>query len=320
MFQQLQPIGLSNIVTITLTLLALALSGVLTASCGASWGEGGDSLSLVAEDAYEVEMYKPATYLEQDLPDDLRERFETTREDFDRFGIELNDMNQFVSVVVDCCDFERSGLAGGARLYIIDGPIDPGAVKGKLESEGFESRMSGDYELWQKWGIEERFRFFNSLSVAFLDEEGYLLIGGDEGVRETLFELGRGRSQQGESAIERVLDRVGDAWEETGRLDAQTDNNANTHCASDVRYTRNCEATAHYTSYDEAPLITSIVTVYGTEEDAVAESGNLENNLEDSGEYEPVDVDITVLNVDGRFVEATVEHENPLRRTRSKVY
>ena len=87
----------------------------LTASCGDGWGEGGDPLSIVAEDAYEVEIYVPATYLEQDLTDELRERFETTREDFSRFSIELNDMNRFVSVVVDCCGFERSGLAGGAR-------------------------------------------------------------------------------------------------------------------------------------------------------------------------------------------------------------
>ena len=320
MHLQFQPIGNRNIVTITLTLLILTLSGALSASCGGGWGEGGDPLGIVAEDAYELEIYIPATYLDQHLPDELRERFETTREDFNRFGIELNDMNRFVSVVVDCCDFERSGLAGGARLYIIDGPIDSGAVKGKLESEGFESRMSGEYELWQRWGLQERFRFFNNLSVAFLADEGYLLIGSDEGVMETLFELGRGQSQNGESAIEQLLDRIGDAWEETGRLDAQTLNNFNTHCAHDVRYDRSCEATAHYTSYGEEPLKTVMVSLYGTPEDAEAEADRLEHNMEEKDQYSPLDVEVIYTEIDGSFVEATVLHDKPLQRRYSRVY
>ena len=305
--------------TITLTLLALTLSGTLIASCGGGWGEGGDPLGLVAEDAYEVEIYIPATYLDQDLPDEFRERFETTGEDFDRFGIELNDMNRFVSVMVDCCDFERSGLAGGARLYIIDGPVDAGSVKGKLESEGFEPRMSGEYELWQKWGLQERFRFFNNLSVAFLVDEGYLLIGSDEGVRETLFELDRGPSHNGKSPLEQVLDRIGDAWEETGRLDAQTNNNANTHCAHDVRYDRSCDATAHYTSYGETPLRTVMVSLYGTPEDAEAEADRLEHNLEEKDQYSPLDVEVIDTEIDGSFVEATVRHDKPLQRKYSRL-
>ena len=319
MFSRLQPIGHRSIWTITLTLLTLTLSGTLIASCGGGWGEGGDPLGIVAEDAYEVEIYIPATYLDQDLPEELRERFETAREEFNRFGIELNDMNRFVSVVVDCCDFERSGLAGGASLYIVDGPVDPGSVKGKLGSEGFESRMSGEYELWQKWGLQERFRFFNNLSVAFLADEGYLLIGSDEGIRETIFELDRGPSHNGKSPLEQVLDRIGDAWQETGRLDAQTLNNSNTHCAHDVTYRRNCKATAHYTFYGEKPLRTILVSLYGTPEDAEAESGRLEHNLEEEDQYGPLDVEVLHSDIDGSFAEATVQHDNPLQRTYTKV-
>ena len=306
-----------------MTLLVLLLSVAFTAVCGGGGGDlgaGGDPLSIVAEDSRELELYDVETYAAQDLPDDLRERFEDTQQDFLRFGIDFEDVDMFVKAIVECCDYRKVGLAGGARVYVFDGSIDLDAVREKLEDEGFQSRMSGEYETWEKRALVEEFRYLEQFAAAFLEEEGYILLGDIDGVRETIFELSRADSDGGGSAMQQTLARIGDGWKQSGRLDAQTKNNANTHCASDVRYDRNCEATAHYSSYAEMPVRTVIATLYRTEEDAQSESDNLERNIESSDEYESVDVQVVDLNVDGAFVDATIQHDNPLRRKRSRLY
>ena len=313
-----------------LALLALSVSTILGAGCGAGWGEGGDPLGLVAEDAYEVEMYRPATYLAQELPDSLSDGFDDMQQDFERFGIDLGEMNQFVKVVVECCDYRKTGLAGGTKIYIIDGAVNAGAVKGKLADEGFTSRMSGEYEMWEKRGLIEEFRNLDRVAVVFLPEEGYLLVGSSDGIYETLYEIDRD-AESGQDpvaqALDRdarplvqVIDRLGDGWQESGRLDAQTAYTSNTHCAHDVRNDGNCEATAYYTAYGERPLRTSMVTLYETPEDADTEADKIEGNMEESGVYLDVEVEIEGETTDGPFVEMAVRHDKPLERVWTLLY
>ena len=320
MLSQPSLIARNNIPTAILVLLTLALATAFTIVCGGggSLGEGGDPLSIVGAEAFELEIYSVDTYLAQDLPEELREDFTSMQEDFERFGIDFESVDQFVKAVLDCCSYRRVGAANGPRVYVFDGSLDLGAVRDKLEEEGFQSRMYGDYEAWEKQVLVEDFRGLDNFGAAFLTEEGYLVMGAVDGIREIIHELSR--AGEDESAMERVLARVGDAWMESGRLDAQTNNNVNTHCAHDVTYRKNCAATAHYTSYSGTPLKTEVVTVYGSAEDAQSESERIESNFETSDEYEPVDIEVVDLTVDGEFVDATIEHDRHLKRKWTRIY
>ena len=65
---------------------------------------------------------------------------------------------------------------------------------------------------------------------------------------------------------------------------------------------------------------TVIVTMYASDQQALSESEVLERNLENTEIYEPIDVKLTDVKVDGLVVEATVEHEAPLRRKVSRLF
>ena len=287
-----------NALAMGLTLFVSVLLAAAGSACGGGWGEGGDPLSLVAEDAYELQVYIPKTYLEQDLPEQLRDSFDGLAEDFDRFGIDLEEMDSVVLALVECCDYSRRSR-GGARMYIVDGPIDPSAVKGKLENAGLEATQTGDYETWDKLGGIGDFRSIDRMAAVFLSDEGYLLIGDQQAVHETMFEIGRGPDKSGESPMERVIARLGEGWKESGRLNAQTNNTANAHCAPDVRYRSGCQATAYYTIYSEEPLRSEMAALYRTREDALQEVGVIEHNFESSGVFLPVDVDVVNDTTDG---------------------
>lgn len=323
MLSQLSLIARNNIPTAILVLLTLALTTAFTIVCGGgggSLGEGGDPLSIVGTEAFELELYSVDTYLAQDLPEELREDFTSMQEDFERFGIDFESVDQFVKVVLDCCSYRNVGAANGPRVYVFDGSLDLDAVRDKLEEEGFQSRMYGDYEAWEKQVLVEKFRGLDNFAAAFLTEEGYLVMGAVDGVREILHELDRAGENEEESTMERALSRVGDAWKESGRLDAQNNNNVNTHCAHDVTYRKNCAATAQYTTYSDTPLKTEVVALYGSAEDAQSESERLESNFERSDEYEPVDIEVVDLIVEGEFVDATIEHDNHLKRKWTRIY
>ncbi len=299
-----------------LTLLVLLLLASLSTACGrgGSLTGGGDPLSVVAPKAIELELYSVDTYLDQDLPDALRKNFTDMQEDFERFGVNLSEVDQFVKVVLDCCSYRKVVLAPGPRVYVFDGSIDLGLARDKLVEEGFESREYGDYEAWERRALAREFRRHDDFAAAFLTDEGYLVLGDVDGVREIIHELGRTDEKEWESAMERVLARVGDGWKETGRLDAQTNNNMNTHCAHSFEQKERCDATAGYTSYSETPLRTELVAVYGSADDAQSGSEKVESNFEASDYYVPVEVEVVDVVVDGRFVEATIVHDVPLLR------
>ena len=144
-------------------------------------------------------------------------------------------------------------------------------------------------------------------------------MGDTDGVKETLHNLKSGGSSE-ESAMRQALDRLGDGWQDSGLVSAQTYNTANTHCAPGIRYNQFCQATAYHTSYAGGTLKTVVVAMYASEQQALSESEVLERNLENTEIYEPIDVKITDVKVDGLVVEATVEHEAPLRRKVSSLF
>ena len=123
--------------------------------------------------------------------------------------------------MLSCCNYNKVVTAPGPRVYVLDGSIDLGAVRDRLEDEGFQSREYGDIEAWEKLALAEEFRGFDDLAATFLTEEGYLVIGAVDGIRELIHELARASEDDAERSMEQVLVRVGDDWKESGRLDAQ---------------------------------------------------------------------------------------------------
>ena len=303
-----------------LTLLALALAIALTTACGSSWGEGGDPAEIVAGFAFELELYDVDVYMEQDIPDDLRDIFENTRAEFERYSIDFADVNNFAKALVDCCAYSNVTQLQGSRVYIVDGTFEPDSVRSALEEELYESGTSGGYEIWENRALPESFMLLDRLAVGFIPDKGYLVIGDIDGVKEVLHMQSGGGSSDDDSAMQQVLSRIGDAWRETGRLDAQTYNRSNTHCAPGIRYSQFCQATAYHTSHVGDSMKTVVVTIYGSDGQALSESEVLERNLENTEIYEAIDVKITDMTVDGQFVEATVEHQNPLSRKVSNIF
>ena len=303
-----------------LTLLALALATALITACGSSWGEGGDPAEIVAGFAFELELYDVDVYMEQDIPDDLRDSFENTRAEFERYGIDFDDVNNLAKALVDCCTYSNVTQLQGSRVYIVDGTFEPDSVRSVLEEELYESSKSGGYEIWENRALTKSFMLLDRVAVGFIPDSGYLVIGDIDGVKEVLHMQSGAGSSDDDSAMQQVLSRIGDTWRETGRLDAQTYNTANTHCAPGIRYNQFCQATAYHTSYAGGTLRTAIVTLYASEQQAQSESQNLERNLENGELYEPIDVEITDLRVDGSVVEATTEHENSLIRKASSLF
>ena len=309
----------SGILMSDLTLLALALAITLTTACGSSWGEGGAPAEIVADIAHELEIYDIGAYLAQDIPDDQRARFEGVQAEFTRYGIDLADANTFAKAIIDCCDYRNTTLLQGARLYVVDGTIDLDAVRGKLEEELYEESEVGGYEIWESGGLREDFLLLNRVAVGIIADKGYVVVGDTDGVKEVLHNLKSGGSSE-ERAMRQAVDRLGDGWRETGRLDAQTYNTANTHCAPGIRYNQFCQATAYHTSHAGGTLKTVIVAVYASDGQALSESELLERNLENTAIYEPIDVEIVDVKVDGQVVEATIEHDNPLIRKLSSLF
>ena len=303
-----------------LTLLALALAIALITACGSSWGEGGDPAEIVAGFAFELELYDVDVYMEQDIPDDLRDIFENTRAEFERYSIDFADVNNFAKALVDCCAYSNVTQLQGSRVYIVDGTFEPDSVRSALEEELYESGTSGGYEIWENRALPESFMLLDRLAVGFIPDKGYLVIGDIDGVKEVLHMQSSAGSSDDDSAMRQVLSRIGDTWRETGRLDAQTYNTANSHCAPGIRYNQFCQATAYHTSYAGGTLKTVIVSLYASDGQAMSESEVLERNLENTEIYEAIDVKITDMTVDGQFVEATVEHQNPLSRKVSNIF
>ena len=98
-------------------------------------------------------------------------------------------------------------------------------------------------------------------------------------------------------------------------------NNYNTHCAHyDRRNEALCDATAYYTSYASTPFSTKVVTLYGSAADAESESEKTEGNFEKSEVYRTIDLEVVDLTVEDEFVEATIEHDRPLRRRWSHIF
>ena len=302
-----------------LTLLTLTLAIALATACGSSWGEGGDPAAIVADIAHELEIYDISAYLAQDIPDDQRARFEEVQAQFERYGIDFADVNTFAKAIVGCCDYNSTTLLQGARLYVLDGNIDLDLLRSKLEEELFESSEASGYELWESRGLREDFLLLNRVAVGIIADKGYVVVGDTDGVKEVLHNLnGRGSSE--ESAMRQALDRLGDGWRASGLVSAQTYNTANTHCAPGIRYNQFCQSTAYYTTYAGDTLKTVIVAMYASDGQALSESEVLERNLENTDIYEPVDVEVVDVKVDGLVVEATVEHEDPLRRKVSSLF
>ena len=164
-----------------LTLLAMALAITLTTACGSSWGEGGDPAEIVAGFAFELELYDVDVYMEQDIPDDLRDSFEDTRAEFERYSIDFADVNNLAKALVDCCAYSNVTQLQGSRVYIVDGTFETDSVRSALEEELYESGTSSGYEIWENRALTKSFMLLDRVAVGFIPNSGYLVIGDTDG-------------------------------------------------------------------------------------------------------------------------------------------
>ena len=92
--------------------------------------------------------------------------------------------------MLSCCNYSKVVSAPGPRVYVLDGSIDLGAVRDRLEDEGFQSREYGDIEAWEKRVPRSRSSEASTSSPRrFSRKTGYLVIGAVDGIRELIHEL-----------------------------------------------------------------------------------------------------------------------------------
>ena len=70
-------------------------------------------------------------------------------------------------------------------------------------------------------GLREDFLLLNRVAVGIITDKGYVVMGDTDGVKETLYNLKSGGSSE-ESAMLQALDRLGDGWQDSGLVSAQT--------------------------------------------------------------------------------------------------
>ena len=269
-------------------------------------------LEMLAPESFELTVYDIETYLGQDLPDESLELFNDLRQDFSRFGIDLESVDQLVVAVLDCCSYRDDDDAGGQRIYLIDGPIDLDVVRDKLETEEFEPRMDGDNEAWDQRTYTDSFQGLSDLAAAYITDDKYFAIGSVRGIKELLFELSEAPANRRKTHMEQVLALIGNDWKASGRLDAQTKDTLYTHCAYDITSDL-CDATAYYTSYNATPLRTRIITTYFSPDDARYESSRLDYHFE-YGPFPFTQIRVVNVTVKGTVVEAIIEHREALER------
>ena len=267
-------------------------------------------LDILAPESLEITVYDIETYLSQDLPAESLEIFNDLKQDFSRFGIDLETVDQLVVAVLDCCSYNNDYTT--EKIYLIDGPIDLDVVRDKLETEEFEPRTDGNNEVWGPQTIIDTFQGIVTIQAAYITDEEYFAIGSHRGIKELLYELTEAPANTRKTHIEQALALIGNDWKVSGRLDAQTKHTLHTHCAH-IAVNDHCDATAYYTNYNATPLRTRMITTYFSPDDARWESSRLDLNIE-NGPYYPVQLRIANVTVRGAVVDATIEHREALER------
>ena len=269
-------------------------------------------LDILAPESLEITVYDIETYLSQDLPAESLEIFNDLKQDFSRFGVDLETADQLVVAVLDCCSYRDNDDASGQIIYLIDGPKDIDAIRDKLETEEFEPRMDGDNEVWGPQTIIDTFQGIVTIQAAYITDEEYFAIGSVRGIKELLYELSEAPANKRKTHMEQVLDLIGNDWKASGRLDAQTKDTLYTHCAYGLIFDH-CDATAYYTSYNATPLRTRIISTYFSPDDARYESSRLDYHFE-YGPFPFTQIRVVNVTVKGTVVEAIIEHREALER------
>ena len=267
-------------------------------------------LQILAPESLEITVYDIDTYLSQNPPPKSLEHFNDIKQDFKRFGLDLETADHLVVAVLDCCSYNNTYIT--EDIYLVDGSIDLDNVRDTLKTQDFETSMKGDNEVWGPQKIIDTFQGIVTIQAAYLPDEEYFAIGSRHGINELLYELTEAPANTRQTDLEKVVSLIGNDWKSTGRLDAQTKHTLTTHCAH--RFVQDeCDATAHYTDYSADPLRTHIISTYFSPDDAQWESSRIDVNIE-QGPYYPVQLRIVNVNVRRTVVNTIIEHREPLER------
>ena len=251
---------------ITLLLMSLV---VFSSAVGCNSSRGG-ALELIPDDVTRVVVWDVETILDGDVPSREADRFEDAWEDdLEEFGMFLDDIGTMV---------QASGDDG--TVWILDGDFDFTQIRDDLDDQDYEDGEYRGYELWTYgYGFVD--------SAAFLEKEGYVLMGGEEAVKNVLKSHSRGSGfllDDDDTDLGRALQKVGDGWFVVAE--------ENCDVPLDIR---GCEAGGAAVTRGEESWSVNITSafLFRNERTAESESRDLEDELD--GE----------VAVDGRFVVIT---------------
>ena len=155
---------------------------VFSSTAGCSSSPGG-ALELIPDDVTRVVVWDVETILDGDVPSREADRFEDAWEDdLEELGMFLNDIGTIV-------------LASGndGTVWILDGDFDFAQVRDDLDDQDYEDGEYRGYELWTYGhGFVD--------SAAFIEQDGYVLLGGEDAVKQDGYVL-----LGGEDAVKNVL-------------------------------------------------------------------------------------------------------------------
>ena len=252
--------------TIALTLSLLVMS--TSAACDSS---PGGALGLVPDDVSYIAVVDVESILAGDFPPDAEDSLEDAWEDLEELGIYLDDIATIVL---------SSGDKGS--FVVVEGDFNSDDIRDGMDDGEYEDDEYRGYELWTGgYGMEEW--------VVLLEDDGYLLMGREDVIRDMLRTLDRGTGflfDEDDTDLVLAYMRAGDGWIVSAEESCDL-----------PRDVRGCEAMGAAVSRAEEPWMVNltIAVLFRNERTAESEMRDVEDYLAD-------DLDVEDVAVDGRFV------------------
>ena len=184
--------------TASFAIALLLMSIVVVSSAAGCNSSTGGALNLIPDDATRVVVWDVETILDGDVPSSEADRFEDAWEDdLEEFGMFLDDIGTIVQA------YGNDGI-----VWILEGDFDFAQIRDDLDDQDYEDGEYRGYEMWSYgYGFVD--------SAAFLEKDGYVLLGGEEAVKNLLKSHSRGLGfllDDDDTDLGRALQKVGDGW------------------------------------------------------------------------------------------------------------
>ena len=254
---------------------------VVTAQACEGTSDRDGALGLVPDDASHVNVADVQLILSE-APDGLKDPYEDDLEDdLDRnYGISIDDVNTLVNAWLD-----------GEKLNVLEGDFDFERIRDELDDNDYDDDQYAGHEIWE---VENEVGYVHS--VALIESDGQVVIGGEDTVRSVLKALNRGSGFLLDSAdnnVVRALNKAGHGWETVGREECR------------LPEVRGCQALGVSKGWGEEDDLVEVTYAYlfRNERTAESEMDDIEDFLDDELQRR---MDIEDVRVDGEFVVVTI--------------